>query len=55
MDWVHESQTLAGKVYASAEKGDKLGYRYMYDHFDTVEEQLLKGGLRLAKVLNDLF
>lgn len=55
MDWVHESQELAKKVYASAETGEKLGYRYMYDHFDTVKEQLQKGGLRLAKVLNTIF
>ena len=55
IDWAHESQALAKKVYASAEKGEKLGYRYMYDHFKSLEEQLQKGGLRLAKVLNDLF
>ena len=55
MDWVYESQALAKKVYASAEKGEKLGYRYMYDYFDTAKEQLQKGGLRLAKVLNELF
>jgi len=27
----------------------------MYDHFSTVKVQLRKGGLRLAKVLNELF
>lgn len=54
-DWIHESQQLAAKIYASAEKGDKLGYRYMYDYFDMAEQQLQKGGLRLAKVLNELF
>ncbi|MBC9798523.1 S1/P1 nuclease [Sinomicrobium weinanense] len=55
LDWVGESRKLAGEVYASAEIGEKLGYRYMYDHFGTVKAQLQKGGLRLAKVLNEIF
>ncbi|MFD0861183.1 S1/P1 nuclease [Sungkyunkwania multivorans] len=55
LDWVYESQNLAKKTYASAIIGEKLRYRYMYDHFGTVKSQLQKGGLRLAKVLNDIF
>ena len=55
IDWVNESQKLADIVYDSAKPDDNLNYRYMYDHFGTVKEQLLKGGLRLAKVLNELF
>lgn len=55
LDWVYESQNQAKTVYASAQIGEKLGYRYMYDHFGTVKKQLLKGGLRLAEVLNGLF
>jgi len=54
-DWANETQTFAVKVYASAEIGDKLGYKYMYDNFGLVRSQLQKGGIRLAKVLNDLF
>lgn len=54
-DWVEESQDLANKVYDSAEIGDKLYYRYSYVWWGTVETQLQKGGLRLAKVLNDIF
>ena len=55
LDWIYESQVLAKKVYASAEVGEKLGYRYMYDYFPVVREQLQKGGIRLAKVLNEIF
>ena len=54
-DWVEESQDLANKVYDSVEVGEKLYYRYSYVWWDTVESQLQKGGLRLAKVLNDIF
>jgi hypothetical protein len=42
-------------VYDSAKIDQNLSYRYMYNHFSTVKTQLKKGGLRLAKVLNELF
>jgi hypothetical protein len=54
-DWVNETQQLAIKTYATANSGDKLGYAYMYQNFELVRSQLQKGGIRLAKVLNDLF
>ncbi|WP_378183577.1 S1/P1 nuclease [Aquimarina sp. SS2-1] len=55
LDWIYESQDLAKKVYKSANVGEKLGYKYMYNHFPTVRAQLQKGGIRLAKILNDIF
>lgn len=54
-DWVAESQALANKVYSSAGKGEKLGYSYSYEYWNTVEIQLQRGGLRLAKILNQIF
>lgn len=55
LDWVEESQDIANQLYGSVEVGEKLYYRYSYLWWDTVETQLQKGGIRLAKVLNDLF
>ncbi|WP_419212241.1 S1/P1 nuclease [Maribacter sp. X9] len=55
LDWVEESHLLANKIYDSVEVGEKLGYRYSYDWWDTVDSQLQKGGIRLAKVLNEVF
>ena len=55
IDWVNETQKYAIEAYGSTEKGKNLGYRYMYDNFHIVRSQLQKGGIRLAKVLNDLF
>lgn len=55
IDWVHDTHKLTKKVYASVKSGDKLRYRYSYDYFPVVREQLQKGGLRLAKLLNDIF
>ena len=54
-DWMYESKELATRAYASAEIGEKLGYRYMYDWFPVVQEQLQKGGIRLAQVLNEIY
>ena len=53
--WVYESKTLAEKAYASTEIGEKLGYRYMFDWFPVVRDQLQKGGIRLAQVLNEIY
>ncbi|CAM4288652.1 S1/P1 nuclease [Gillisia hiemivivida] len=54
-DWMYESKKLSERVYASAEVGEKLSYRYMYDWFPVVREQLQKGGIRLAQVLNEIY
>lgn len=54
-DWANETQQHAINVYGSVEIGEKLGYKYMYDNFDLARTQLQIGGIRLAKVLNDLF
>jgi len=55
IDWVNETHQITKKVYASAKSGDKLSYRYSYLYFGTVREQLQKGGVRLAKILNDIY
>ncbi len=54
-DWVEESQELANEVYDSVSVGEKIGYPYSYKYTGVLREQLQKGGLRLAKVLNDIF
>lgn len=54
-DWVKEIHVLTKEVYDSAKEGENLSYRYSYDHFGTVRSQLQKGGIRLAKILNDIF
>ena len=55
IDWVNETHELTKKVYASVEPNENLRYRYSYLHFDTARSQLQISGIRLAKVLNDLF
>jgi len=55
IDWVYESREMADELYDSVEVGEKLGYEYMYEHLPTVLKQLQKGGIRLAKILNEIY
>ncbi len=55
LDWTYESQKLAKQVYQSAKMDDNLSYNYSYDHFGTVRSQLQKAGIRLAKILNEIY
>ena len=55
IDWVHDTHKLSKIAYASVKTGENLRYRYSYDHFRIVRKQLQKSGIRLAKVLNDIF
>ena len=54
-DWVDEVHQLTKEVYNSAQIGDNLKYRYSYDHMETLRSQLQIGGIRLAKILNEIF
>ena len=54
VDWAVDAQSLHPQVYAF-EDADKLGYEYSYQNWPLVQQQLLKGGLRLAAVLNEVF
>lgn len=53
--WFYESNQLADKIYSSTKAGDNLSYKYNYLFIDSLNQQLLKGGVRLAGVLNELF
>ncbi|MEN1785997.1 MAG: S1/P1 nuclease, partial [Bacteroidota bacterium] len=55
ISWADESHAVAKTVYASAKEGDQLGYVYAYQYKELLLEHLKKGGLRLAKVLNEIF
>ncbi|MDR1877625.1 MAG: S1/P1 nuclease [Flavobacteriaceae bacterium] len=53
-DWLFDSYLLAEKIYNEIEQYDKQENQYAYYNKEVLEDQLLKGGLRLAKVLNEL-
>lgn len=54
--WFYDSYQIAEKIYADVKtKEDKLGYAYNFKYKSILEEQLLKGGVHLAGMLNDIF
>ena len=54
--WLFESSTIAGKIYEGVKDGDKINvYKYNFEHIGTLNNQLVKGGVRLAGILNQLF
>lgn len=54
-DWMYESRALCMDVYEHTKVGEKLSYEYMYRYTTTVRNQLQKGGIRLAEMLNTIF
>lgn len=53
--WVKDSYRISEKIYSNVKPGDKLSYRYIYDYIEIANQQLLKGGVRLAGLLNNIF
>jgi hypothetical protein len=54
-EWIIESYEIARTLYAEVKPADKLMYSYNFGHVNIMNQQLLKGGVRLAGVLNDIF
>ena len=53
--WIFESSQLADKIYKETKPGENLSYNYNFKFIGTVNQQLLKGGVRLAGLLNEIF
>ncbi len=54
--WLFDSYTIAQKLQDEiTTPNPRLGYEYNFRHVETLNQQLLKGGLRLAGLLNELF
>ncbi len=55
-DWLKESYLLSQKLREEVkEPNPKLGYAYNFQHIATLNERLLKAGVRLAGLLNEIF
>lgn len=53
--WAEETYHITTQVYEGAPQGSKLSYDYVAQWTPVVEQQLLRGGLRLAYILNSIF
>lgn len=54
--WLYDSYVIAQNLHNEiTETNPRLSYRYNFDHINTLNEQLLKGGIHLAGLLNKIF
>jgi hypothetical protein len=54
--WLIESYNIMEKLYPEIkEDNQRLSYEYNFNHIETVNDRLLKGGVRLAGLLNQIF
>jgi hypothetical protein len=53
--WLFDSSQLAEKIYSDSKPDENLSYKYNFTHVDILNQQLLKGGVRLAGLLNQIF
>lgn len=53
--WLAETLQLAQQVYQNSPEGANLSWDYLHRYSPLVEQQFLKGGYRLAALLNDIF
>ena len=55
-NWIFQSYQIAEKLYADIKlPEEKLSYQYNFKYLATINQQLLKGGVHLAGLLNDIF
>lgn len=54
-DWFYESHVMSDSIYDGSPAESKLSYKYNYKFQGLLNEQLLKGGIRLAALLNRTF
>jgi len=54
--WLYQGYQCAEKIYSDIKTPDqKLDYKYNYNYLDMLNTQLLKGGVHLAGLLNQIF
>lgn len=54
-EWARETFAVATDVYESTPQNSQLSYDYLARWTPVLEQQLLRGGLRLAYILNRIF
>lgn len=54
-EWIGDSYLASAIVYPSVQQDDKLGYEYNFKFIALVNSQLVKGGVHLAGLLNEIY
>lgn len=54
-DWLYDSYKVSDQIYAATKPEAHLSYQYNYMFIKTLNNQLLKGGVHLANLLNSIY
>ena len=54
-DWILEVHAICTEIYEFTPEGSRLSYDYVSKYTPIVERQFLRGGLRLARLLNEIY
>lgn len=54
-DYVYGSYLACNRIYANIKPEERLSYKYNFEFVGLLNEQLLKGGICLANILNDIY
>jgi hypothetical protein len=54
-EWIYESDQIADKLYTDVKPGENLSYKYNFKYIGLLNDQMVKAGVRLAGVLNQIF
>lgn len=54
-DWMAETVAICAGIYERTPEGEKISYDYIAEAAPIIERQLLRGGLRLAHLLNTIY
>ncbi len=54
-DWLIETHAICKKVYECSPEGVNISYDYTAAATPIIEQQFLRGGLRLARLLNEIY
>lgn len=54
-EWIWQSYRHAEKIYGDIKPDDNLSYNYNFKFIGVVNQQLLRGGVHLAGLLNEIF
>ena len=54
-DWAKETHETCKEIYASSPEGTKIEYDYIFKYTPVIEKQFLRGGHRLARLLNEIY
>ena len=54
-DWVKETHEICKEIYGFTPEGTDISYDYLFKYTPVVERQFLRGGHRLARLLNEIY